>query len=104
MEEFFNLLEEIAHRSEFKRSENTVHSMPEQKSVERPVDRHAQRAQRAQQQLGRPRSTGLVDLLAYIMFLLESFDRPVDRRKKSVNRSDRLTGEYASPVRIRLHS
>jgi len=45
MAEFFYSLEEIVQRSESKRSENTVHSMSEQRSVDRQVDWHAQRAQ-----------------------------------------------------------
>jgi len=50
MEEFCNSSEEIAYRSEFKRSKNAVRSVLEQRPADRPVDQHAQRAQ---EQLGR---------------------------------------------------
>ena len=48
---FFNSSEEIEQRSEFKRSENAVYSMSEQRPAGRPPNWHALRAQ---QQLGRP--------------------------------------------------
>ena len=42
---FLNSLEEIAQRSEFRGSENVIHSRPGQRRADRPVDWRAQRAQ-----------------------------------------------------------
>ena len=80
MKEFFNSSEEIVQRSESKRNENAVHMQPEQKTVDRALDRHAQLG--AQQQFDRPsnRPTGTSPIFVGV--------RPTDRpKKRSVDRS-----------------
>jgi len=52
LEEFFNSLEEIVQRPESRRSEKQSICSQNRRSVDRPVDRHAQHG--AQEQFGRP--------------------------------------------------
>jgi len=58
MEEFFNSSEQTVQKSESKRSENVVYMQLKQRSVDRPVDRHAQFSAH----LGRPTSTSQVSI------------------------------------------
>ena len=89
MEELFNSSEKIVQRSDSKRSEDTVHNMPEQRPANCPVagmhSVHSSSSVDHPVNRSKARSTGAVDRLSCPNFLLATVDRSVDRRKGSVD-------------------
>ena len=86
---FLNSLKEIAQRSEFRGSENTVRSRP---GRARSTGVHDLHRHSPIDTVARERSTGAVNRLAQLELLLV----PVDRGTRLVDRADRPTGDLLS--------